>query len=56
MSEFGGFWKHQNNPACTKSISLQNVKIGLYTEGEFSSDETKFNKFIQNLEASFGKT
>ena len=27
-----GWWKHQNNPACTKSVSLQN--IGLYTEEE----------------------
>ena len=26
MSEFGGLWKHRNNPACTKSVkSLQNV-------------------------------
>jgi len=27
MSEFDGLWKHQNNPACTKSVSsLQNVE------------------------------
>ena len=26
MSEFGGLWKHQNNPACTKSVSVQNVE------------------------------
>ena len=31
MSEFGGLWKHQNNPACTKSVkSLQNVEVGHY--------------------------
>ena len=27
MSEFDGLWKHQTNPACTKSVSsLQNVE------------------------------
>ena len=25
MSEFGGLWKHKNNPACTKNDS--NVKL-----------------------------
>ena len=35
MSEFGGLWKHQNNPACTKSVkSLQNVEVGLYAKEE----------------------
>lgn len=24
--EFGGFWKSQNNPACTKYVSVQNVE------------------------------
>lgn len=28
MSEFGGLWKHQDNPACTKSVSLQTVEVG----------------------------
>ena len=30
LSEFDGLWKHQNNPACTKtkSVSLQNVEVG----------------------------
>ena len=29
MSEFGGVWKQQNNPACTKSVkSLQNAEVG----------------------------
>ena len=22
MSEFGGSWKHQNNPACTESVRV----------------------------------
>ena len=30
MSEYGGLWKHQNNPACTKRVSLQNVKAEHY--------------------------
>ena len=37
MSEFGGLWKHQNNPACTKkwqAQSLQNVEVRHYTEEE----------------------
>ena len=37
MSEFGGLWKHQNNPACTKKCqaqSLQNVEVRHYTEEE----------------------
>ena len=25
MSEFDGLWKHQNNPACTKSVRLFRV-------------------------------
>ena len=36
MSEFGGLWKHQNNPACTKTKcqteSLHNVEVGHWTE------------------------
>ena len=28
MWEFGGLWKHHNNPACTKSVSLfQTVEV-----------------------------
>ena len=27
MSEFGGLWKHQNNPACTKSVRVFSVKL-----------------------------
>ena len=35
MSEVGGLWKHQNNPACTKSVkSLQNGEVGLYAKEE----------------------
>ena len=34
MSELGGLWKHQNNPACTESVSLHNVEVGHYTIGE----------------------
>ena len=34
MSEFGGLGKHQNNPVCTKSVSLQNVEVGHYTKEE----------------------
>ena len=35
LSEFNGFWKHQNNPSCTKSVRLQslhNVVAGHYLE------------------------
>ena len=28
MSDFGGSWKHQNNPACTESVSLHTVEVG----------------------------
>ena len=34
MSEFGGLQKHPNNPACTQSVSLQNVEVGHYIEKE----------------------
>ena len=35
MSEFGGLWKHPNNPACAKSVkSLQNVEVGHCTKEE----------------------
>ena len=31
MSEFGGLWKHQNNPAGTKSVGVFRVlKLTLY--------------------------
>ena len=36
LSEFDGLWKHQNNPACTKSVSLRNFEVGRYTEEEGS--------------------
>ena len=40
MSEFGELWKHSNNPASTNSVkSLQNVKVGHYTEEEVEEDE-----------------
>ena len=32
MSELGGLRKHQNNPACTKSVSLQSVE----TDGHYN--------------------
>ena len=34
MSVFYGLWKHQNNPACTKSVSLHNVEVGHCLERE----------------------
>ena len=35
MSEFGGLWQHQNNPAaCTKRVSLHHVEVGHYTKEE----------------------
>ncbi len=35
MSEFGGLWKHQNNPSCTKKYqSLHHVEVGHYTLGQ----------------------
>ena len=40
MSESGGLWKHQNNPAGTKSVSsLQNVEVGHYTAEEEEEKE-----------------
>ena len=42
MSEFGGFWKHQNNPACTKSVSCHHVEVGQYTKEE--EEEDKFGQ------------
>ena len=41
MSEFCGLWKHQNNPAYTKSVSVHHVEAGHYTkeeEEEFTSN------------------
>ena len=32
MSEFGGLWRNQNNPACSKSVNLKNVEVGHYTK------------------------
>ena len=34
MSEFGGLWKQQNNPAYIKSVSLYHVEVGHYAEEE----------------------
>ena len=34
MSEFDGLWKHQNNPACTKSVSLEPSVLKLDTQTE----------------------
>lgn len=30
MSEFGGLRKHENSPACTKSVKVHNVEVGHY--------------------------
>ena len=38
MPDFGGLQKQQNNPACTKSVSLHNVEVGHYTEEEEAVD------------------
>ena len=37
MPTFGGLWKHQNNPAGTKSVSLHNAEVGHHTEEEAST-------------------
>ena len=37
MSQFGGLWKQQNNPACTESVSLHNAEVG-YCRKEDQSD------------------
>ena len=42
MRTCSGWWKHQNNSACTKSVSLQN--IGLYTEEEKDEVNKVFKK------------
>ena len=40
MTESGGLWKHQNNPAGTKSVSsLQNVEVGHYRAEEEEEEE-----------------
>ena len=40
MSEFGGLRKHQNNPACTKSVkSLHNVEAGHHEKDERKKKE-----------------
>lgn len=35
MSKSDGSWKHQNIPAFTKSLSLQNVNVGYYMKEDF---------------------
>ena len=34
MSEFGGLWKHQNNPVCFKKCQslLRSTEVGHYTK------------------------
>ena len=42
MSEFGGLWKHQNNPACTKNDSNGQLR------GRWSlTEEEKENKVFR---------
>ena len=45
MSEFGGLWKHQTNPACTKSVSLHHAEAGHYTKEE--EEEVKKKKVLR---------
>ena len=40
MSMFGGLWKHQNTPACTESVGLQNAEAGHYMEEEEDEEGT----------------
>jgi len=39
MSELHGLLKHPNNPACTKSVSLNNTELGHNTEEEKDDEE-----------------
>ena len=41
MSEFSGLQKNQNNPACTKNVSLHNVEVECYTELEKTEEESQ---------------
>ena len=48
MSEFGGLWKQQNNPACTKTRhSLQYDEAGHYTEEEEEDEEENEEDALQ---------
>ena len=40
MSEFGGLWKHQNDPACTKSVRVF-IMLMLDTTDTKEEDEEK---------------
>ena len=40
MSDLDGLWKHEINPACTKSVSLQHVEDGHDTEEDEKMDES----------------
>ena len=38
VREIGGLWKHQNNSACAKSVSLRSVEVGNRTEEQYWED------------------
>ena len=47
MSEFGGLWKQQNNPACTKSVSLHHAEVGHYAkEAEEEEEEEEEEEIL----------
>ena len=50
MPESTGLWKHQNDLLGTKSVSLDNVKVGHYTE-EKGDDAPVYS--VTSFEASY---
>ena len=34
MSQFDGFWKHQNKPACAETVKSLHTEVEHYTEEE----------------------
>lgn len=47
MSEFGGFWKRPNNPACTKNVKVFKM-LKLETIGKKKDVVTKHDKEVSD--------
>ena len=48
MSELGELWKHQNKPASTESVRLQNIEVGHLTGEDEEKEKESGLKFISS--------
>ena len=56
VTEFGGLWEHQTNPACTKSVkSLHSIEDGHYVEEEEEEEHERVPQATLSAKPAHGR-